>query len=81
MFGSKNGSARMPQRFELTELSTGYIGGVPVAVAVARDKRVVGFAATTDGDGLMESREECLAAARMYLRRLDAKLGKSDTSG
>lgn len=61
----------MPQRFEMTELATGYIGGIPVAIAVARDKRVVGFAGTIDGDGLMETREDCLALARSYLRRLD----------
>jgi hypothetical protein len=71
----------MPQRFELTELSTGHIGGVPVAIAVARDKRVVGFVASFDGDGLMETREDCLNAARSHLRRLDKKSsGVQDSS-
>lgn len=63
----------MPQRFELMELTTGNIGGIPFAVALARGGRMVGFAATIDGDGLMETRDDCLDAARLHLRRLDKK--------
>lgn len=61
----------MPQRVELTELSAGYVRGVPFAVAVARDKRLVAFVGVDDSDGLLETKEDCLAACRMYLRRLD----------
>jgi hypothetical protein len=72
----------MPQRFELTELSTGTIGGLPFAVAYARGKRMVGFVATIDGDGLLETGDDCRRAAARFLERLDVheKRRKDETA-
>jgi hypothetical protein len=61
----------MPQRFEITELSPFNIGGIPVVLAKIRGGHGVGFAATIDGDGLLETEEDCMRAARMWQRRLD----------
>jgi hypothetical protein len=71
----------MPQRVELTELTSGYIGGVPFAVAIARDRRLVGFAGTIDGDGFMDEMEDVMGAARTYLRRLDKKAQRAEDAG
>lgn len=62
----------MPQRFELTEQMAGSIGGIPFAVALARDKRLVGFAATVDADGLLETVDDVKQAASRFRARLDA---------
>ncbi len=62
----------MPQRVELREKQGGAIGGIPFALAYSRDRRAVMFVATYDGDGLMETREDCQAAASRFLDRLDA---------
>lgn len=71
----------MPQRIELTEFGSGAIGGIPFAVASAWNGRLVAFVATIDGDGLMETAEECLAAARMYRRRVDISRRRAQDGG
>ena len=62
----------MPHRIELTEVQSVEIGGVPVAVGLARDKRAVLFVAAFDECGLLESAEDCKHAASRYQARLDA---------
>jgi hypothetical protein len=63
----------MPQRFELTELVPFTIGGIPAVMAKIRGGHGVGFAATYDGDGLLETEEDCMRMARQWQRRLDKK--------
>ena len=67
----------MPQRVELTEQTGGQIGGLPFWVAVARDKRLVAFVGTIDGDGLLDTMEEVQAVGRAYLRKVDRKAGEA----
>lgn len=71
----------MPQRIELTELQTGTIAGVPFSVAHSRDKRLVAFVATYDGDGLMESEDDCRRAARRLRAKLDSAAASRHDSG
>lgn len=61
----------MPQRIEGRELTGGSIGGIPFVVARSRDKRWVAFVGTFDGDGLLETLEDCRAAARRYWDKVD----------
>jgi hypothetical protein len=63
----------MPQRFDFNELVPFTIGDIPVVAAKMRGGHGVGFAATIDGDGLMETEEDCMRAASTYLRQLDKK--------
>lgn len=67
----------MPQRFMLRELEVGHIGGVPFVVAHARGGQAIGFVATADGDGLMESAEDCRQFAQRLRERID-KIGEED---
>ena len=60
----------MPQRIELSELQSGRIGGATIVVAHARAGKLVAFLATVDGDGIVDSRQDCLDAAQCF-RALD----------
>ncbi len=61
----------MPHRIELTEAQSVEIGGVPVAVGLARGCRVVLFVAADDGSGLIESADDCRRAASRYRAKVD----------
>ncbi len=56
----------MPQRIELSELQSGRIGGATLVVAHARAGKLVAFLATVDGDGIVDSRQDCLDAAQRF---------------
>lgn len=71
----------MPQRFEITEGVPFTIGGIPVVMPKLRGGHAVGFAGTIDGDGLLETEEDCVRAARMWQRRLDKSLPAESDSG
>lgn len=57
----------MPARLDLRESETVEIGGVPVAVGLARGRKCVLYVATYDADGLIESPDDVKRAATRLL--------------
>lgn len=70
----------MPKRLELSEGQCLEIGGVPVGVAFARDKRAVILVGTFDQDGLAEGLDDVRAATRRYRDKIDKARGGGNTS-
>jgi hypothetical protein len=67
----------MPKRFDRREGESIEVRGVPVTLVRARGRKGVLLVGGFDADGLLETTEDCEAAAR----RLAAKIDKSERSG
>lgn len=62
----------MPFRKELREMQSIEIGGIAVAICLARGKRVVLAIGGYDADGLLETEEDCRRTAKGFLERFDS---------
>lgn len=71
---------RMPLRLEVREGDTVEVGGVPMALAIGRDKRAI-FAVAGFTDGLIDSAEDCKAMAGRIRKKIDTGREQRNTSG
>ncbi len=73
----------MPRRIDLHEGQTVEIGGICVALGVARGKRASLFLGVYDADGLLEGFDEVKRAACKQLTSLDQSpiIGKDISTG
>lgn len=71
----------MPKRLEIAEGQCLEIGGVPVGLAFARDKRAVLLVGVIDADSLAEGLDFISDATRRYRDKIDKARVKGNTSG
>lgn len=67
----------MPRRIDLNEGEAVEINGIALAVAAARGKRAILVVGGYDGDGLLETEDDC----RRYAARLLAKVDSGERIG
>jgi hypothetical protein len=69
----------MAVRIERNELGVFYVGGIPCALSIGRGRRAVIAMAGYDADGLLESADDVLRAARHW-QSIRPKLDKGGVS-
>lgn len=53
----------------------------PLAVALARGGRLVAFVGVIDADGLLETKDDCVRAARAFAERRSRTFRREDLPG
>lgn len=71
----------MPARFDGREGEGITVMGVPVTVAMSRGKEWVLLVGTIDSDGLLETMDDCKAAARRLASKIDNRRRSCNDSG
>lgn len=70
----------MPTRIDRREGDCLTVGGIPVAICMARGKKTVLIVGGYDGDGLLETEEDCKLKASRIREKIDKGKAVRDDS-